>query len=80
LIDRASAEDLGTHAPRAFAFFHQLARHNDRDWFHANQELYKRAGREPMEPLVRELGENASNTKITRSAHQAGREGRQASR
>ena len=50
----------------AFDFFHQLTLHNDCDWFHTNQEVYRRACREPMEQLVRELGENASSTKITR--------------
>lgn len=42
----------------AFDFFEQLARYNNRDWFHAHQEVYERACREPMKQLVAELGAN----------------------
>jgi uncharacterized protein (TIGR02453 family) len=51
--------------PEAFEFFEQLALHNNRDWFHAHQELYERACREPMKQLVAELA-NSASTKISR--------------
>jgi uncharacterized protein (TIGR02453 family) len=50
----------------AFEFFEQLALHNDREWFHAHQELYDRACREPMKHLVAELGANPTSTKVSR--------------
>ena len=53
----------------AFNFFEQLALHNNRDWFHAHQEVYERACREPMKLLVAELGANPASTKISRINH-----------
>lgn len=50
----------------AFDFFARLAGHNNRDWFHAHQDVYERACREPMKTLVAELGGNPEQTKITR--------------
>jgi uncharacterized protein (TIGR02453 family) len=50
----------------AFEFFEQLAIYNNRDWFHAHQEVYERACREPMKQLVAELSGNAGSTKISR--------------
>ena len=50
----------------AFEFFEQLAVHNNRDWFHAHQEVYERACRDPMKQLVAELGANPASTKISR--------------
>lgn len=50
----------------AFDFFEQLARHNNRDWFHAHQEVYERACRKPMQQLVAELGANPASTKLSR--------------
>jgi uncharacterized protein (TIGR02453 family) len=50
----------------AFDFFEQLARHNNRDWFHAHQEVYERACREPMKQLIAELGANPVSTKLSR--------------
>lgn len=50
----------------AFEFFEQLALHNNRDWFHAHQEVYERACRDPMKQLVAELGANPASTKISR--------------
>lgn len=50
----------------AFDFFEQLARHNNRDWFHAHQDVYERACREPMKQLVAELGANPATTKLSR--------------
>jgi uncharacterized protein (TIGR02453 family) len=50
----------------AFEFFEQLALHNNRDWFHAHQEVYERACRDPMKQLVAELGGNSASTKISR--------------
>ena len=50
----------------AFEFFEQLALYNNRDWFHAHQEVYERACREPMKQLVAELSGNAGSTKISR--------------
>jgi uncharacterized protein (TIGR02453 family) len=50
----------------AFDFFEQLVLHNNRDWFHAHQEVYERACRDPMKQLVAELGANSARTKISR--------------
>jgi uncharacterized protein (TIGR02453 family) len=50
----------------AFDFFEELALHNNRDWFHAHQEVYERACREPMKQLVAELGAKPASTKISR--------------
>jgi uncharacterized protein (TIGR02453 family) len=50
----------------AFEFFKQLALHNNRDWFHAHQEVYERACREPMKQLVAELGAKPGSSKISR--------------
>ena len=50
----------------AFEFFKQLALHNNRDWFHAHQEVYERTCREPMKQLVAELGTKPGSTKISR--------------
>lgn len=50
----------------AFEFFERLARHNNRDWFHAHQDVYERACREPMKLLVAELGANPASTKLSR--------------
>jgi uncharacterized protein (TIGR02453 family) len=52
--------------PEAFEFFEALARHNNRDWFHARQDVYERACREPMKQLVAELGANPLSTKLSR--------------
>ena len=38
--------------PEAFAFFANLAKHNDREWFHAHKDVYERACREPMKALM----------------------------
>jgi uncharacterized protein (TIGR02453 family) len=51
---------------KAFEFFEQLALHNNRDWFHAHQEVYEQACRDPMKQLVAELGGNSARTKISR--------------
>ena len=50
----------------AFTFFRQLARHNNRDWFHAHREAYELACREPMKQLIAALGANPAQTKISR--------------
>ncbi len=50
----------------AFDFFEQLARHNNRDWFHAHKDVYEGACCEPMKRLVAELGANPATTKLTR--------------
>jgi len=50
----------------AFDFFEKLALHNNRDWFHAHQEVYERACREPMKQLVAELGAKPATTKLSR--------------
>jgi uncharacterized protein (TIGR02453 family) len=50
----------------AFEFFEQLALHNNRDWFHAHQEVYERACRDPMKQFVAELSPSAASTKISR--------------
>jgi uncharacterized protein (TIGR02453 family) len=45
-----------TGFPReANEFFRDLARNNNRDWFHAHKEVYESACREPLKALVAEL-------------------------
>ncbi len=51
---------------QAFAFFRQLARNNNREWFLAHRDLYEQACREPLKQLVAELGGNPARAKITR--------------
>jgi uncharacterized protein (TIGR02453 family) len=65
-VDIASPERFNGFPRDAFAFFKQLARHNNRDWFLAHQEVYERACREPMKQLVAELGEDPAKARITR--------------
>jgi uncharacterized protein (TIGR02453 family) len=43
--------------PNAFAFLRDLQKHNEREWFHANQPEYKRLLLEPARGLVTALGE-----------------------
>lgn len=50
----------------AFEFFEQLALHNNRDWFHAHQDVYERACRDPMRQLVAQLGGSPAKTRISR--------------
>jgi len=38
--------------PEAFTFFANLAKHNDRDWFHAHKHVYEQACRDPMKALM----------------------------
>src|ERR1051325_7767831 len=38
--------------PQAFTYFASLAKHNERDWFHAHKDVYERACREPMKALM----------------------------
>ena len=38
--------------PEAFKFFAQLAKNNNRDWFHAHKDVYERARHEPMKALM----------------------------
>jgi uncharacterized protein (TIGR02453 family) len=47
-------------------FLKQLARSNNRDWFHAHKESYERTCREPMEQLLAELGADPASMKISR--------------
>ena len=60
------AERFNGFPPEAFEFFEQLALYNNRDWFHAHQEVYERACRDPMKQLVAELRGNSASTKISR--------------
>jgi uncharacterized protein (TIGR02453 family) len=56
-----------TGFPReAFTFFKGLASHNNRDWFHANKDVYERACRAPMQRLAAELAPQYGATKISR--------------
>jgi uncharacterized protein (TIGR02453 family) len=53
--------------PEAVAFFKQLARHNNREWFQAEKDVYERACREPMKELAAALGSRRSKmTRINR--------------
>ena len=45
-----------TGFPRAATeFFRDLARNNNREWFHAHKEVYEQACREPLKALITEL-------------------------
>ena len=46
---------FGGFRPAAFQFLRDLARHNQKDWFEANREVYERELREPMRRLVEAL-------------------------
>src|SRR4051794_5987742 len=50
----------------AFAFFRELKRHNDRDWFQSNRERYESACREPMKLLIEALGDDPKEAHISR--------------
>jgi uncharacterized protein (TIGR02453 family) len=45
-------EGFAGFPPEAFTFFANLAKHNDREWFHAHKDVYERACREPMKALM----------------------------
>jgi uncharacterized protein (TIGR02453 family) len=45
-------EGFAGFPPEAFTFFANLAKHNDREWFHAHKDVYERACREPMQALM----------------------------
>ena len=47
--------DFGGFRPAAFGFLRDLARHNDKEWFEANRDVYEREVREPMRQLVETL-------------------------
>jgi uncharacterized protein (TIGR02453 family) len=50
----------------AFTFFKGLASHNNREWFHANKDVYERAVRGPMQSLLAELAPTYGSGKLTR--------------
>src|SRR5262245_26936396 len=50
----------------AFTFFKGLASHNNREWFHANKDVYERAVRRPMQSLLAELAPTYGSGKLTR--------------
>jgi uncharacterized protein (TIGR02453 family) len=50
----------------AFTFFKGLASHNNREWFHANKDVYDRAVRGPMQSLLAELAPTYGSGKLTR--------------
>ena len=60
------AETFNGVPREAFAFFRQLARNNNRDWFQAHREVYELACREPMKQLIAALGADPARTKISR--------------
>lgn len=43
--------------PSLFAFLHDLAEHNDRSWFKANQDRYEELVRRPALAFVEDLAE-----------------------
>ncbi|MGH7552383.1 MAG: DUF2461 domain-containing protein [Longimicrobiales bacterium] len=56
-----------TGIPReAFTFFKGLASHNNREWFHANKDVYEGAVRRPMQSLLAELAPTYGSGKLTR--------------
>jgi uncharacterized protein (TIGR02453 family) len=57
-----------TGIPReAFTFFKGLASHNNREWFHANKDVYEKAVRGPMQSLLAELAPTYGGSgKLTR--------------
>ena len=59
--------DEFTGFPReAFTFWSKLAKNNNRDWFHANKEVYERACRAPLQALIEELKPLYGAAKISR--------------
>ena len=51
---------------QAFAFFKQLARNNNREWFHAHKNTYERACRVPLQSLAATFELRFGKAKITR--------------
>ena len=47
----------GPFAPDLFAFFRDLKRHNDREWFTANKDRYVASVEGPMLQFIREVGD-----------------------
>jgi uncharacterized protein (TIGR02453 family) len=50
----------------AFTFFTRLASHNNREWLHANKDVYENAVRRPMQSLLAELAPTYGTGKLTR--------------
>ena len=51
---------------QGFDFFKQLARHNNREWFHAHKDTYERACRGPLQSLAASFELRFGKAKITR--------------
>jgi uncharacterized protein (TIGR02453 family) len=59
--------DEFTGFPReAFMFWARLEKHNNREWFQANKDVYERACRQPLQALVNELKPLHGGGKISR--------------
>ena len=60
------AEQFSGFPPEAIAFFNDLERHNNREWFLAHKDVYERACRQPMQQLVAALEPRFGKSKISR--------------
>ena len=60
------AEQFSGFPPEALAFFNDLERHNNREWFLAHKDIYERACRQPMQQLVAALEPRFGKSKISR--------------
>src|SRR5438552_3702023 len=61
-----SADGFSGFPPEAFAFFAQLAKHNDREWFQEHKETYETICRDPMKGMLLALGTNPAKAKLSR--------------
>jgi len=59
-------EQFSGFPPEAIAFFNDLERHNNREWFLAHKDVYERACRRPMQQLVNTLEARFGKSKISR--------------
>jgi uncharacterized protein (TIGR02453 family) len=59
-------EQFSGFPPEALAFFNDLERHNNREWFLAHKDVYERACRRPMQQLANTLEARFGKSKISR--------------
>ena len=52
---RRTADEFTGFSPKAFSFWNQLEKHNNREWFQAHKDTYEQAVRRPMQLLIEEL-------------------------
>jgi len=60
------AEGFSGFSAEALEFFHDLERHNNREWFLAHKDVYERACRAPMQQLAAALEREFGKSRISR--------------